>query len=141
MATLARRALAISRPRGTSPILAGICRLRPTGLSSPIQNRLSRILLATGRVWPTYQGRSPYSGAMDLESAQPQMKMTPSCEAFAMLEMKTTCQSCAQTLTPTGEAYICSFECTFCPSCTAKANNTCPNCSGELVRRPKRVPA
>ena len=32
------------------------------------------------------------------------------------------------------EAYICSYECTFCPECTAEMRSICPNCGGELVR-------
>jgi hypothetical protein len=34
------------------------------------------------------------------------------------------------------EAYICTFECTFCPACTRAMAEVCPNCGGELVRRP-----
>lgn len=55
-----------------------------------------------------------------------------------MLEMRPACEKC-QTPTPNeGEARICSFECTFCPSCAEAMHNTCPNCGGELVPRPKR---
>lgn len=36
-------------------------------------------------------------------------------------------------------ALICSFECTFCADCAAtKLGGVCPNCGGELVRRPIR---
>ncbi|MCA1613882.1 MAG: DUF1272 domain-containing protein, partial [Acidobacteria bacterium] len=38
-----------------------------------------------------------------------------------------------------GEAYVCSYECTFCAGCSRAAGNVCPNCGGELVRRPRRV--
>jgi len=38
-----------------------------------------------------------------------------------------------------GLAFICSYECTFCEKCTDSMHNTCPNCGGELVRRPKRI--
>ncbi|MFP6757106.1 MAG: DUF1272 domain-containing protein [Alphaproteobacteria bacterium] len=38
------------------------------------------------------------------------------------------------------EAYICSYECTFCASCTHAVKATCPNCQGELMRRPRRRP-
>ncbi|WP_370584686.1 DUF1272 domain-containing protein [Oculatella sp. LEGE 06141] len=38
-------------------------------------------------------------------------------------------------------AYICSYECTFCDHCTTAMNAICPNCSGELVRRPRRQPS
>ncbi|WP_235715062.1 DUF1272 domain-containing protein [Halalkalibacter akibai] len=34
-------------------------------------------------------------------------------------------------------AYICTHECTFCEPCTEKMSHICPNCGGELVRRPK----
>ncbi|WP_249652139.1 DUF1272 domain-containing protein, partial [Lysinibacillus sp. D4A1_S13] len=29
-------------------------------------------------------------------------------------------------------------ECTFCVPCTEERHNVCPNCGGELVRRPKK---
>jgi len=54
------------------------------------------------------------------------------------LEMRTQCENCHQALAPTGEAFICTFECTFCALCAADMKNICPNCSGELVRRPRK---
>jgi hypothetical protein len=37
------------------------------------------------------------------------------------------------------EAMICSFECTFCAACVERRLlGRCPNCGGELVRRPIR---
>jgi len=37
---------------------------------------------------------------------------------------------------------ICSFECTFCADCAHRIfSGLCPNCSGELVRRPIRPAA
>jgi len=56
------------------------------------------------------------------------------------LEMKNSCEKCGSEVDPLAEAYICSFECTFCPSCTAEMSAICPNCGGELVRRPRREP-
>lgn len=53
------------------------------------------------------------------------------------LEMKTACQHCSQSLSPQSEAYICTHECTFCAQCTESMSHICPNCSGELVRRPR----
>ena len=35
-------------------------------------------------------------------------------------------------------ASICSFECTFCSACATELRGICPNCSGELVSRPRR---
>ena len=55
-----------------------------------------------------------------------------------MLKMKPTCERCESALDESSEAYICSYECTFCRSCTDAMKNVCPNCSGELVQRPKR---
>jgi hypothetical protein len=35
---------------------------------------------------------------------------------------------------------ICSFECTFCVKCVhSKLKGRCPNCGGDLVRRPTRI--
>jgi hypothetical protein len=37
------------------------------------------------------------------------------------------------------DARICSFECTFCADCAdARLGGRCPNCGGELLRRPVR---
>ncbi|HEU4641330.1 MAG TPA: DUF1272 domain-containing protein [Gemmatimonadaceae bacterium] len=57
------------------------------------------------------------------------------------LEMRTTCEKCGRALAAGGAAFICSYECTFCPDCTAAMRNVCPNCGGELVPRPRRRPA
>jgi two-component system LytT family sensor kinase len=54
------------------------------------------------------------------------------------LEMKTQCEKCGSALLADGEAYVCSYECTFCGDCTVKMNGTCSHCGGELVRRPQR---
>jgi uncharacterized protein len=55
------------------------------------------------------------------------------------LEMRDRCERCGVGLAPDAEALICSHECTFCRSCADEASRVCPNCSGELVPRPKRV--
>jgi hypothetical protein len=52
--------------------------------------------------------------------------------------MKDACQTCSAALGFTDEAYVCSYECTFCPQCAAKRDRICPNCGGELVVRPRR---
>ena len=54
------------------------------------------------------------------------------------LEMKTQCEKCGAALAVDGKAYICSYECTFCPACALNMQGTCPNCGGELIRRPVR---
>lgn len=55
------------------------------------------------------------------------------------LKMKAECQKCRRALAPDGEAYICSYECTFCQACTQASGGLCPNCEGELIRRPRRT--
>jgi uncharacterized protein len=59
-----------------------------------------------------------------------------------MLLLRPNCECCDTDLAGDSDAaFICSYECTFCASC---ANETlkgrCPNCAGELVRRPRRAP-
>jgi len=54
------------------------------------------------------------------------------------LEMKIRCEGCGERLLPDAEAYVCSYECTYCDECMAAAGATCPHCGGELLRRPKR---
>jgi hypothetical protein len=54
------------------------------------------------------------------------------------LEMKTRCEKCGANLLPSDEAYICTFECTFCPNCAERLKKICPNRGGELVRRPRK---
>ena len=58
------------------------------------------------------------------------------------LELRPNCEHCNRKLAANAlDAWICSFECTFCPDCARGANSTCPNCGGELVPRPKRIKA
>jgi uncharacterized protein len=55
------------------------------------------------------------------------------------LEMKPACERCQRSLELDDEAFICSYECTFCGKCVVVLHSVCPNCSGELVRRPRRA--
>ncbi|MBN8432089.1 DUF1272 domain-containing protein [Microbulbifer salipaludis] len=55
-----------------------------------------------------------------------------------MLKMKATCERCSAQLGLADEAFICSYECTFCPECTEALRRQCPNCQGNLVLRPLR---
>ena len=57
------------------------------------------------------------------------------------LDMRPICERCEAPLQQDGPPYICSYECTFCEACTAAMEHICPNCGGELVRRPKRLVA
>ena len=54
------------------------------------------------------------------------------------LEMRANCEKCQAGLPHGADALICSYECTFCRGCSDAMEGICPNCGGELVRRPKR---
>lgn len=56
-----------------------------------------------------------------------------------MLRMKLKCEQCGCTLYHQAEAYICSYETTYCPECAQLFKDECPECNGELVLRPKRI--
>ena len=56
-----------------------------------------------------------------------------------MMDMKPKCERCEASLPMDAKAFVCSHECTFCPACTDAMDAVCPNCNGELVRRPLRV--
>ncbi|NOT42441.1 MAG: DUF1272 domain-containing protein [Alphaproteobacteria bacterium] len=60
-----------------------------------------------------------------------------------MLELRPNCECCDRDLPPSStDARICTFECTFCDACATNVlKGRCPNCSGDLVRRPIRPPA
>ena len=60
-----------------------------------------------------------------------------------MLQLRPGCECCDKDLPPdAADAMICTFECTFCQDCTTrKLGGICPNCGGELVRRPRRPAA
>lgn len=60
-----------------------------------------------------------------------------------MLQIRPNCEYCDRNLpNESRDARICSFECTFCSTCAeVRLGNICPNCQGELVRRPIRPAA
>jgi hypothetical protein len=60
-----------------------------------------------------------------------------------MLQLRPNCECCDQDLPPdSSQARICSFECTFCDRCAQdRLSGRCPNCSGELTPRPRRLAA
>jgi hypothetical protein len=57
-----------------------------------------------------------------------------------MLQLRPNCECCNRELAPeSADAFICSFECTFCRACKEGVlAGKCPNCGGELVARPRR---
>ena len=57
-----------------------------------------------------------------------------------MLELRPSCECCDIHLPPSAtNAMICTFECTFCRDCVEnRLNGVCPNCGGDLVKRPTR---
>lgn len=60
-----------------------------------------------------------------------------------MLTLRPNCECCDRDLPAESTlAVICSFECTFCRDCAEqRLDGHCPNCGGELVRRPIRPAA
>ncbi|WP_296573542.1 DUF1272 domain-containing protein [Phreatobacter sp.] len=60
-----------------------------------------------------------------------------------MLELRPNCECCDRDLAPDApDALICTFECTFCAECAGDLlKGVCPNCGGDLVRRPIRPTA
>lgn len=54
------------------------------------------------------------------------------------MEMKKNCLRCPTPLAEDANAFICSYECTFCTQCFMSLGCVCPNCGGELLARPKR---
>jgi len=59
------------------------------------------------------------------------------------LELRPNCECCDRDLPPDSkDAYICTYECTFCRACASDVLRfVCPNCGGELLRRPIRPAA
>ncbi|MBS0366032.1 MAG: DUF1272 domain-containing protein [Proteobacteria bacterium] len=57
-----------------------------------------------------------------------------------MLQLRPSCECCDRDLSPQStDAFICSFECTFCRTCAQQLlQGICPNCGGELLARPRR---
>ena len=57
-----------------------------------------------------------------------------------MLELRPNCEFCNRDLPPdSAEAFICSFECTFCRGCVTEVlKGVCPNCGGNFAPRPIR---
>jgi hypothetical protein len=60
-----------------------------------------------------------------------------------MLDLRPNCECCDRDIAPDSrDAFICTFECTFCRPCAeGLLSGTCQNCGGELVRRPVRPAA
>jgi hypothetical protein len=60
-----------------------------------------------------------------------------------MLQLRPNCECCDRDLPPqSANARICTFECTFCADCAEQRfAGVCPNCGGELLRRPTRPAA
>jgi len=56
------------------------------------------------------------------------------------LELRPNCECCDRDLpAQSKEAWICSYECTFCADCVEnELGNVCPNCGGGFQPRPIR---
>ncbi|MEQ8334088.1 DUF1272 domain-containing protein [Nisaea sp.] len=57
-----------------------------------------------------------------------------------MLQLRPNCELCDRDLPPqSGDARICSYECTYCAACVETVLfNVCPTCGGGFVPRPIR---
>jgi hypothetical protein len=57
-----------------------------------------------------------------------------------MLELRPNCECCDRDLPPaSADAWICTFECTFCEACVRDVlHGVCPNCGGSFAPRPIR---
>jgi hypothetical protein len=60
-----------------------------------------------------------------------------------MLELRPNCECCDRDLPPESpDAMICTYECTWCRDCVDNVlRGVCPNCGGNLERRPVRPAA
>ncbi|HEX3466476.1 MAG TPA: DUF1272 domain-containing protein [Candidatus Elarobacter sp.] len=63
----------------------------------------------------------------------------PAGEPAGRLLMRARCMKCGAPLPWEADASICSFECTYCPGCAVATGGVCPDCGGELVKRPRRA--
>lgn len=54
-----------------------------------------------------------------------------------MLEIRPSCEHCDKDLPfDSKEAYICTFECTYCKNCVEDIlSHVCPNCGGNFQQR------
>ncbi|HYA54139.1 MAG TPA: GNAT family N-acetyltransferase [Thermoplasmata archaeon] len=57
------------------------------------------------------------------------------------MERRSECGRCGTSLGEDASAYVCAKDSTFCPTCYRRLRYLCPDCGGELVRRPKPGPA
>jgi len=57
-----------------------------------------------------------------------------------MLQLRPNCECCNKDLPPDSlDAYICSYECTYCEDCATNVlSNVCMNCGGGITPRPIR---
>jgi hypothetical protein len=61
---------------------------------------------------------------------------------MAILDLRPNCECCDKDLGPTADAFICTYECTFCRDCKENVLlGICPNCAGNLQPRPIRPAA
>lgn len=60
-----------------------------------------------------------------------------------MLDLRPNCECCDVDLQPDSpDVLICTYECTWCVRCVREClDSVCPNCGGNLERRPVRPAA
>lgn len=85
--------------------------------------------------WSTWSWQS----RRDQGQHQPDDMLGADAYDLRMLELRPNCERCDRDLAVDDEAYICTFECTWCPECAGGfPRRACPNCGGNLERRPVR---
>ncbi|MEP6922637.1 MAG: DUF1272 domain-containing protein [bacterium] len=50
--------------------------------------------------------------------------------------MRKTCEKCEASLTDQAEAYICSYECTFCADCNETLSTVCRTAAADSYAGP-----
>lgn len=100
---------------------------------------MDRLTIARGWMPREAASEERAGGGAEASSAHPDGAESDWQGGPMTLEMRSRCERCGAALAFDAEAYVCSYECTFCPACTALMDHVCPNCGGELVRRPRRA--
>ena len=77
---------------------------------------------------------------LHLAEAPLDVRMARHADTEHMLELRPNCECCDRDLDPASpNVLICTYECTWCRDCAENIlHGICPNCGGELVRRPIR---
>jgi hypothetical protein len=124
---------AIAAKRGRSIVASAASGARPSPVEQPSQrpsrsrdarsaaeSRIASTTTARRRVASVVAaGRARY--AAERRGRSPALDVN----GVMALEMRSDCERCHAALAHSSLAYICSYECTFCPSCTEQMRRRC----------------